>query len=157
MKENEATLPPGRLRWVESLSRLLDDKFRIPGTNFRFGLDPLLNLIPIAGDLSGFLISAALVATMAKHGVSRKVLILMSLNILLDATIGAIPFIGQIFDFVYKANTKNIKLLKEHYEEGRHKGSGTGIVVLILIVFAIFFVLLMYGVWKLADWLWGMM
>lgn len=157
MKDNEAMLPAGRLRWVESLSRLLDDKFRIPGTNFRFGLDPLLNLIPIAGDLSGFLISAALVATMAKHGVSRKVVILMSLNILLDATIGAIPLVGQIFDFVYKANTKNIKLLKEHYEEGRHQGSGTGIVILVVTVFAVFFFLLMYGIWKLADWLWGML
>jgi hypothetical protein len=72
----------------------MDDKFRIPGTNFRFGLDPILNLIPFAGDVSGFLVSAALLYVMAKNGVSRKVLILMAINISVDAAIGAIPLIG---------------------------------------------------------------
>ncbi len=156
MKSIEPAKPLSKLKWVESLSHLLDDKFRVPGTNFRFGLDPLLNLIPIAGDMSGFLISAALVATMAKNGVSRKVLILMSLNIFLDATIGAIPLIGQIFDFVYKANTKNIKLLKAHYEEGKHQGNGTGTVVFILIVFTVFFIGLIYLMWKLLAWFFGL-
>ncbi len=156
MKEIQEAKLDNKLKWVESLSHLLDDKFRVPGTNFRFGLDPILNLIPIAGDMSGFLISAALVATMAKHGVSKKVIILMSLNILLDATIGAIPLIGNIFDFYYKSNTKNLKLLKQHYQEGRHQGSGTGTVAIILIVFAVFFIGLIYLVWKLAAWFFGL-
>lgn len=148
------TVPPlnNKLKWVEGLSRLMDNQFRIPGTSFRFGLDPLLNLIPIAGDVPGFIISAALVATMAKHGVSRKIVILMTMNIILDATIGAIPVVGQIFDFVYKANAKNIRLLKEHYEEGKHQGKGTGTVVIILVAFTLFFVILMYLMWKLLGW-----
>ncbi len=64
-----------KLKWVERVSYLMDEKFRLPGTNFRFGIDPLINLIPIAGDISGFVVSSMLVLSMARYGVSRKVLI----------------------------------------------------------------------------------
>lgn len=141
-----------KLKWVERVSYLMDEKFRLPGTNFRFGLDPLLNLIPIAGDLSGFAVSSVLVLTMARHGASRKVLILMVMNIVLDSTIGAIPVIGQIFDFAYKANSRNIKLLREHYEEGRHQGSGKGIILWIIIILIISFLVFGYVMWMLLDW-----
>lgn len=141
------------IKWVEWVSHLMDEQFRLPGTKFRFGLDPILNLIPVLGDLSGFAVSAALVVTMAKHGASGKVLTLMILNIVLDATIGAIPLIGNIFDFTYKANSRNIKLLKGHYTEGRHKGSGKGLIVTILIVLLLLFALLIFATWKIMEWL----
>lgn len=144
-----------KIKWVEWVSHLMDEQFRFPGTNFRFGIDPILNLIPVVGDLSGFAVSAALVATMAKHGASGKVLTLMILNIILDATIGAIPILGQIFDFAYKANTRNIRLLRAHYTEGKHHGSGKGVVTLILIVLILMFILLTYATWKLIEWLLG--
>ena len=131
----------------------MDEQFRFPGTNFRFGLDPILNLIPVVGDLSGFAVSAAMVATMAKHGVSGKVLTLMILNIILDATVGAIPIIGQIFDFTYKANTRNIRLLRSHYTEGKYQGSGKGVVTLIIVGLILFFILLTFIVWKFLEWL----
>lgn len=153
MKQRDELKLTGRLRWVERISYLLDEKFRLPGTNFRFGLDPILNLIPVAGDLSGFLISAALVFTMARYGVSRKVVILMTLNILLDAIVGGIPLLGQLFDFYYKANSKNIRLLKEHYEEGKHKGSGTGVLLIIALVFIAFIALLIWIGIRLIHWL----
>ncbi len=143
------------LKWVERVSNLMDEKFKLPGTNFRFGLDPILNLIPFLGDISGFIVSAVLVSTMARHGASGKVVILMLMNIVLDATIGAIPVLGQIFDFAYKANTRNIKLLKEHYEEGKHQGSGANILGSVLVVIFIFFLLFMYLIWALAAWLIG--
>ncbi|MVN92065.1 DUF4112 domain-containing protein [Mucilaginibacter sp. HME9299] len=143
----------GRLKWVERISHLLDDQFRVPGTKFRFGLDPIINLLPIAGDAAGFVLSAALVLTMAKHGVSRKVLILMVLNVLIDGLIGVIPFVGQVFDFYYKANTRNIKLLKEHYEEGKHQGSGTGILITIAVVLLIAFAAFVYLSYKLLAFL----
>lgn len=133
----------------------MDEKFRLPGTNFRFGLDPIINLIPIVGDLSGFAVSAALVATMAKNGASGKVLVLMVLNVVLDATIGAIPVIGQIFDFAYKANTRNIRLLKAHYQEGKHQGSGKGVVAVILIVMLALCILFLYLMWQLLEWIMG--
>ncbi len=133
----------------------MDAQFTLPGTNFKFGIDPILNFIPIAGDLSGFAVSAVLVLTMAKNGASGKVLILMMLNILLDATIGAIPVLGWVFDFVYKANEKNIRLLKEHYEEGKHGGSGSGIIITVIVIFLILVIGLIYGSIKLFGWLWG--
>lgn len=133
----------------------MDEQFRLPGTNFRFGLDPILNFIPIAGDLGGFAVSTILLLTMAKHGVSRKVLLLMTLNIILDSTIGAIPLIGNIFDFAYKSNTRNIKLLKEHYDEGKHQGSGKGIIAWIIIIFILSFLLIGYVIWVMLSWLIG--
>ncbi len=142
----------GKLRWVEQIAYLLDERFRIPGTNFRFGLDPLLNLVPVAGDLSGFLLSSALILTMAKNGASGKIVALMTINAILDATIGAIPVIGQIFDFFYKANSKNIRLLKEHYEEGRYQGSGKSVWTTAVIVLIVLFILFLFLVWKLFAW-----
>lgn len=144
-----------KIKWVEFVSHLMDDQFRVPGTNFRFGLDPIMNLIPVVGDLSGFAVSAALVATMARHGASGRVLTLMVLNIILDATIGAIPVVGQIFDFTYKANTRNIRLLRAHYVEGKHKGSGKGVIAALLIILLIVFILLSFVTWKLIEWVAG--
>jgi len=144
------------LVWVERLAKLLDNQFRFPGTNFRFGLDPILNLVPILGDVSGFLLSLVLLATMLKHGVSRKLVILMALNILIDTVIGAIPLIGNIFDFYFKSNARNIRLLREHYEEGKHQGSGWGLIIgVFLFLFAILGVLI-YLLIKLGDWLFGL-
>ena len=146
----------GKLKWVEQVAYLMDEKFRIPGTNFRFGLDPLMNLVPILGDLSGFAISAALVLAMARHGASGKVLSLMILNIVLDSTIGAIPVLGQLFDFAYKSNTRNIRLLREHYEEGKHQGSGKGIIAIIIIVLLALFLIFIYVLWQLLAWTAGL-
>lgn len=146
----------GRLKWVERISNLMDDKFKLPGTNFRFGLDPLINLIPIAGDISGFIVGAALVLVMAKNGVSRKVVILMVLNIFIDALIGGIPLIGNVFDFYYKSNSYNIKLLKEHYEEGKHNGSGTGVLLTVFIVLFLVFLGFLFLMYLVAAWVWRM-
>jgi hypothetical protein len=139
----------GQLKWAERIAHLFDSQFRVPGTKFRFGLDPIINFFPVAGDAAGFMVSAALVITMARHGVSRKVIILMLLNVFIDGVVGAIPLIGQVFDFYYKANNRNIKLLKEHYEEGRHQGSGSGVIVMVcgvLLLFLALFVFLSYKI-----------
>ena len=141
------------LKWVERVSRLMDEQFRLPGTNFRFGLDPILNMIPVAGGIGGFAVSAMLLLTMAKYGVSRKVLLIMTLNIILDSTIGAIPIIGNIFDFAYKSNSRNIKLLKEHYQEGKHQGSGKGVIAWIIIILLLALILVVYVLWTVLSWL----
>ncbi len=141
-----------RMYWVERLSYLLDEQFRVPGTRFRFGLDPIMNLIPFLGDMSGFLISAALVLTMAKNGASSKIVTLMLINIILDATIGGIPVIGQVFDFFFKANTRNIRLLREHYYEGKHSGSGKGVLIGLGFFLLVLFILFLYAMWKLLEW-----
>jgi hypothetical protein len=144
------------LRWLERTAHLLDSQFRIPGTNFKFGLDPIIGLIPVLGDASTLIISAVMVLYMARYGVSGKVLVVMVLNIVLDAVVGGIPVLGSIFDFVYKANDKNIRLLKEHYHEGKHQGSGMWIIITVLIFFVTLFVLLMIGLYQLFKFLFGL-
>lgn len=133
------SLPPTyatdeRLRWVEHVARLMDSQFRLPGTRFRFGLDPLLGLIPVVGDLSSTAVSVALLLTMLRHGASGAVVVRMVLNILIDTVLGGIPLIGNVFDFAYKSNERNVALLRRHYAEGRHTGSGKGLVALVLLV-----------------------
>ncbi|WP_078063002.1 DUF4112 domain-containing protein [Solirubrum puertoriconensis] len=143
-----------RLRWVDHVAHLMDSQFRLPGTNFRFGLDPLLGLIPVVGDLGTFAVSATLIMTMVRHGASRKVIVLMVLNVLLDTIIGSIPIIGNLFDFAYKSNERNVRLLRRHYAEGRHQGRGTGIIVAVAVGLLLMFGLVAWGLWKVLLWLW---
>lgn len=120
-----------RLGLIRFVSKLMDEQFSIG--KFKFGLDPIINLIPVAGDVAGFIVSSMLVVTMARYGASGKVAIKMLGNILLDAVVGIIPFLGWIFDFSYKANTRNLKLLSNHYEFGKDEGSGKGIIIFIVV------------------------
>jgi hypothetical protein len=143
-----------RLRWVERVARLMDSQFQLPGTRFRFGLDPLLGLLPIVGDLSTTAVSVALLLTMLRHGASGAVVVRMALNILLDTVVGAIPIIGNVFDFAYKSNERNVALLRRHYAEGRHQGSGKGLVVLVLLAFLTVAGLLAWGSLTLLSQVW---
>ncbi|KIO74518.1 hypothetical protein TH53_26025 [Pedobacter lusitanus] len=141
------------LRWVSRLSFLMDEQFSIPGTKFRFGLDPLINLIPFGGDIAGFAVSGGLVLAMASKGLTSKIVVLMCINILLDSTIGAIPGIGQVWDFFFKSNTRNMRLMQEYYREGKHQGSGKNTIVLALVILSLIFILLIAILWALAAWL----
>jgi len=143
---------PG-MGWIKTVSYLLDEQFRVPGTKFRFGLDPVMNLVPVLGDIPGFLISAGLLFAMAKKGASNKLVVLMSINILLDTIIGGIPVIGQVFDFFYKSNTRNLRLMREHYLEGKHQGSGKGTIIIAIVVMLIVLGLLVLGLIKLGGWI----
>lgn len=143
---------PGK-EWISRLVYLMDEQFRIPGTQFRFGFDPILNLFPFIGDMTGFLISGGLLLAMAKKGAGNKLVVLMSINILIDALIGGIPFIGQVFDFYFKANSRNLKLMKEYYVEGKHQGSGKNTIVLALVILAVILILLLVLLWKVGEWL----
>ena len=143
---------PG-INWNKRLVYLMDEQFRIPGTQFRFGLDPLMNLFPLVGDLSGFVISAGLLLAMAKRGAGNKLVVLMSINIFLDVTIGAIPFIGQLFDFYFKANSRNLRLMTAYYVEGKHQGSGKNTFLLAVAILLILLVSLLVLLWKLGEWL----
>lgn len=141
------------MTWIKGISYLLDEQFKIPGTNFRFGLDPIMNLVPVLGDIPGFLISAGLLFAMARKGASNKVVVLMGINILLDTVIGGIPIIGQVFDFFFKSNTRNLTLMREHYLEGKHQGSGKGTILIAVVVMLIVLFLLVLGLIKLSGWI----
>ena len=153
MEKYGPTKEKPNLFWLEEMVKLMDSKFRIPGTSFRFGVDPVLGLLPGIGDLASFAISGSLVLYMLRFGVSRKVVALMLLNIFLDATIGSIPIIGHIFDFYYKANTRNINLLREHYYENKHQGGSSGIIALVGLILLILIILLFWALWEFVEWI----
>ena len=137
-----------RLALIKRVSKLMDEEFRIG--KYKFGLDPILNFIPVAGDLAGYLISATLLLTMVKHGASGKLVIKMLGNIFIDALVGAIPVLGWVFDFVFKANKKNVQLLEEHYVLGKHTGSAKPyILAIVLILFFTIAILLILSIWFL--------
>ena len=142
-----------KLKWVESVSRLMDSQFKVPGTGFRFGLDPILGLFPGVGQIPTFGISVALIMTMARHGASRNLIIRMVFNIILDLIIGSIPIIGTIFDVTYKANDRNVRLLQQYYTEGKHQGKGTGLLLLLLLIIVLLLAALVYGFAKLVAWI----
>ncbi|MGB3800235.1 MAG: DUF4112 domain-containing protein [Lewinella sp.] len=147
----ERQLEVPQLRWVDTFSRALDTKFRIPGTDIRFGLDFILGLVPGAGDLLSMGMSGTLVATMARHGASPRLVARMVVNIVLDAVVGSVPIIGNIFDLVYKANYRNAKLMREYYDEGKHTGSvwpvvlGVVAAVLIAMVLVVWLTIAIFG------------
>lgn len=120
-KETPSQTPKG-LETLEKVTHLMDNAIRIPGTNFRFGLDALLGLLPGAGDTAGLVISGALLLAMIRHGVSSQLLVQMLGNILLDYLVGIVPLLGDLFDATFKANTRNLELLKAYYaQKPEHK------------------------------------
>lgn len=99
---------------LDGLARVLDSAVRIPGTDVRLGVDALIGIIPVAGDLVGKLVSAYLIYEARRLGASRWVIARMSANTTLDTVVGAIPVLGDVFDLMYRANEKNVRLLREH-------------------------------------------
>ena len=101
-------------RNLERLAWLMDRAIPIPGTKLRIGLDAILGLLPGGGDFLCGLIQTGLVLTALKHyRVPKAVATRMAANVLLDVGVGSIPFVGDAFDAVFKANTRNLKLLGE--------------------------------------------
>ena len=101
-------------RLLERLAWLMDRAIPIPGTNLRVGLDAILGLFPVGGDFLCGLIQTGLVLTALKHyRVPKAVAARMAVNVLIDLGVGSIPFVGDAFDAVFKANTRNLKLLSE--------------------------------------------
>lgn len=135
------------LKWIRRVSQLLDSRFRIPSTSIRFGVDPLVGLIPGLGDLSSYIVSLMIIYSSKKNGASGKVLTKMLINSSIDALIGSIPVLGTIFDIWYKANEKNLRLAREHFEEGKHQGSGKGLLFLIILLVLAIIAALIYAAW----------
>jgi hypothetical protein len=97
------------------LAHVMDDFVAFPGTRFKFGLDPIIGLIPGLGDMASALISAGCLIYAARCGVPRITLARMSLNILINEVVGIVPGIGDAFSFWFKSNARNYELLQRHY------------------------------------------
>ena len=98
-------------RWI---ALLMDDLLRLPGTNFRIGIDPLIGLIPGIGDTGSAMVSALALIQAARHGVPKIILARMSVNILLNELIGVVPVVGDAFSFWFKSNARNYDIIKNH-------------------------------------------
>lgn len=106
------------LRRVRTVARVLDDAVRIPGTDVRIGLDPLLSAIPSpAGDIAGAGLSLYIVLEAANLGVPYTTIARMIANIGIDAAIGSVPVVGALFDAAWKANRRNVSLLERHLDD----------------------------------------
>ncbi len=113
-KERRAQLEP-LFRWI---ALIMDNLLRVPGTKFRFGLDPLIGLVPGLGDTASAFVSALALVQAARRGLPKIVLARMSLNILINELVGIIPGIGDAFSFWFKSNARNYQILKTHAASG---------------------------------------
>jgi hypothetical protein len=96
------------------LALIMDEIIRVPGTNFRFGLDPLIGLVPGIGDTGSALVSAFALIQAARLGVPKVLLARMSLNILINEIVGIIPVFGDAFSFWFKSNARNYQVIRDH-------------------------------------------
>ncbi|WP_373512341.1 DUF4112 domain-containing protein [Persicitalea sp.] len=137
---------------VESMAKWMDSRFTIPGTNIKFGLDALVGLVPGVGDFATLAISGYMITILAKNGASGFVVARMALNIVIDALLGSVPILGDIFDVAFKANIRNMKLMREHYVEDRHKGGAWKIVVPVMLVLVVLLGALAWLSYKFFVW-----
>jgi hypothetical protein len=135
-----------RLSQVAILSHLLDRAFRVPGTNWRFGLDALFGLVPGLGDLVGSMFGGYSLWIARELGAPTSIQMRMLLNLTIDGVIGLVPFIGDLFDFGFKAHTKNHALLAD-WLRTPHRTQRSSAAVLVL---ALFVLLAVFGA---AAWL----
>lgn len=119
---------------LDTLSHYLDGLFRVPGVGWRFGIDALIGLIPNVGDIATSFISFYILIAGVRYGVPKITLIRMAFNIGLDYVVGAIPFIGDAFDFFWKSNKQNMDLIRER-GAGRGKGTTGDWIFVIAIIF----------------------
>lgn len=150
LTEEQRRIP--QLAWVDGFSRLLDTKFRIPGTDVRFGLDFLMGLVPGVGSVASLGFSGLLILTMVRHGASGMLATRMLLNAALDAIVGFVPVLGNIFDLFYKANYRNLQLMREYYGEGRHQGSAWPVIIGVLVVMLLFVILTIWALVQFFQW-----
>ena len=102
------------LKRIRKIARLLDTAIGIPGTKIRFGLEPILGLIPGGGDLITALISAYSIYLATSFGLEKSEIFKMVRNVAIDTALGSVPIVGDIFDAYFKSNIRNLEILEEH-------------------------------------------
>jgi uncharacterized protein DUF4112 len=120
---HEARLRRARAE-MQTLAWLLDGTFRIPGTRFRFGLDPIIGLVPAAGDLVSGAVGVYLIARAVQFRLPLIVVARMVVNTALDFVVGVVPVLGDLFDFAYRSNARNMRLFEEYITEP-DRGTGS--------------------------------
>jgi hypothetical protein len=138
------------------LAQLLDRSVRIPGTDIRFGLDPLIGLIPGIGDAVAGLAGSMILFLAAQLQAPKIVLVRMSVNIALNGMLGAIPLVGDLFSVWFQSNVRNIALLERHIATSDREstfGDWAFVLGLAFVIMSLFAGMLMTVVW-LANMVW---
>ena len=139
------------LERLRAIARLFDQAFAVPGTKWRFGVDALFGLIPGLGDVAGALVAVYALRVARNLGAPAAVQLQMLSNVALDALVGTVPLIGDLFDFAFKAQTRNLALLDAWmgtpHETARR--SRRGLLLIPLAILVVFMTLTIVGIWVL--------
>lgn len=155
--EPEEKLPQDLVA-LRRFARLMDEAFEIPGTKYRFGADAILGLIPGIGDVIGAVFSSWIIAGALRHRVPAWVILRMIANVAVDLVFGAIPVAGDVFDFLFEENMKNMRLLEKHRDRTRPPRTTAQIALilgLIIAFFVAFSIAILAGVIAGIVWLIG--
>ncbi len=136
---DESAPPSIRARTSKRVAWLLDECIRIPGTDIRFGLDPLVGLVPGGGETVATLVGATVLGEAGKKGIPVKTLVRMGGNMFVNAAVGTIPFIGDLFSVWFKSNKRNYQMLNAFLEseDGSEARGGWWPVILIFAIIGI--------------------
>jgi hypothetical protein len=115
------------LRRIRGITRLLDTRWRLLGTKWKFGLDPLVGLIPVMGGVFTLAMAIWIMIECRRIGAPRRVLLAMSANIALDFLLGEIPLAGDVFDFAFKAHDRNLRMLERWLTRNNSTPAGTAV------------------------------
>ena len=135
MIEPRTAADEARLRRLHGLARLMDDSIPIPVINKRIGIDSVIGLVPIVGDLAGGFMSLFVLYNGYRLGASFYTLLRMLGNIVIEMVVGAIPFFGDLFDMGFKANLRNVNLLMERAQNEQHIERQSALLAFLFLLF----------------------
>jgi Domain of unknown function (DUF4112) len=133
-------------RELEVLARLMDTMFRVPGLGWRFGLDPILGLVPMVGDFIATAVSVYILLAALRYGVPKITLVRMGLNVGIDMVVGSVPFVGDLFDAYWKANVRNLQLLRQRAHIAGRRGADFSDWLFVGVIVAVLLALLLGGI-----------
>ena len=153
-KKKRAALEP-LFKWV---AFIMDGLLRVPGTKFRFGLNPLIDFIPVVGDMSAAVVSASVLVYAVTRGLPKVLLGRMALNVLINELVGIVPVAGSIFAFWFRANKRNYDLLQHHVAQPNRSRKGDwafviGFLILLLGIFLASVIITIFALHEFAKFL----
>ena len=141
---------------LNHLAWLLDNSIRLPGTDFRIGLEALLGFVPVLGDVLGVVLSGYIVHEAARLGVPPGILFRMVTNVAIEGLIGSIPFAGDIFDAAWKANQRNVDLLNAYFDQPARVAVATRAYLFLLLAMMALLVLVTSVIaYFMVNWIWS--
>ncbi len=128
------------LQRIRMVGKLLEGIVPVPGTDKKIGLDPIIGLFTGGGDSAGFMMSAYILVESLRFKLPKETLLRMLTNVAIDAVVGAVPFLGDVFDFFWKSNSKNIRLLEAHLANPKEQtAADKGFILLVLVALTLIF------------------